>query len=77
MKPRCYLPPENWGKNSLVLSGKPAHHLLRVLRLKAGASLVCFNGVGEEASAQVEKATRSQLTLSLEPPRAAKNDTTR
>jgi len=66
MRVRCYLPPEQWGDSVVRVTGREAHHLLRVLRVTSGDVVTCFDGKGSEARAVVEELSRGELTLRLE-----------
>lgn len=70
MTVRCFLAPEQWGEGEVHLSGREAHHLARVVRVSSGESVVCFDGMGREASARVLKVTGQGLLLSVGPSRA-------
>lgn len=48
-----------------LLNRDQSHYLLRVLRLKAGAELFCFDGRGCEWVARVESIERRECTISL------------
>lgn len=48
-----------------TLSGAEAHHLLHVLRAKAGVQLVLFDGSGAEFAARVERIDRTQVELAV------------
>src|ERR1051326_6525931 len=50
---RFYIPPEHWNRGALTLIGSQAHHARNVLRMKAGAKLVLFNGQGREITAEI------------------------
>ena len=62
---RCYLPPQEWDSPTVRISGPPAHHLIRVLRVKPGDLLVCFDGRGTEAQATVRQISRKELQVQL------------
>jgi len=53
---RFYVPKENIGKKQIMVSGKEAHHLLDVMRMKEGDSVVVFDGTGNEYTGYLEKA---------------------
>lgn len=65
MNRRCYLPPRDWGKGEVGITGREAHHLAHVLRVKPGAVLTCFDGEGHEAEGIVCRVTRRELFLKL------------
>ncbi len=48
-----------------VLNRDQSHYVLRVLRLKVGAKLGCFNGRGCEWEATIEAVERRECTISL------------
>lgn len=65
MTPRCYLCPSAWGSDLVELTGPEAHHLARVLRVKAGDPVTCFDGAGREGQGRVLQVTRRGMTLEL------------
>jgi 16S rRNA (uracil1498-N3)-methyltransferase len=50
---RCYVNPANWNESDLFLSAEEEHHLLHVLRAKAGDTVAVFDGRGSEATAEI------------------------
>lgn len=66
---RCHLPPDEWTQGEVSLSGPEAHHLVRVLRVRPGERLVCFDGQGREAEAVVQRVSAGKLLLRLGPPK--------
>jgi 16S rRNA (uracil1498-N3)-methyltransferase len=48
-----------------VLAGAEAHHLLHVLRAKAGTRVTLFDGSGWEFEAVVERTSRSEVELTI------------
>ncbi len=66
---RCYLPPERWGEQPVRISGRQAYHLIRVLRVRSGDSLSCFDGRGREAEATVRRVSGLDLLLEIGPER--------
>lgn len=48
-----------------VLDGPEAHHLIHVMRAKAGMRVTLFDGTGAEFAAQVEKVGRSEVQLTV------------
>ena len=65
MSIRCYLPPEEWCRTTVTLSGREAYHLSRVLRVTPGTVVTCFDGQGHEAPAQVRRVIRREIQLEL------------
>ena len=62
---RAYLPPESWAEGAIYLTGREAHHLRDVLRLRSGAELICFDGRGREAAARVRSLDRKGVALEV------------
>jgi 16S rRNA (uracil1498-N3)-methyltransferase len=48
-----------------TLDGAEAHHLIHVMRAKAGTRVTLFDGSGAEFAAQVEKVGRSDVQLAI------------
>ena len=59
-----YLPASQWGKK-LELSGPEAHHLGRVLRLRAGDDVIVLDGEGREAQCRIESVGRQNAMLDI------------
>jgi 16S rRNA (uracil1498-N3)-methyltransferase len=62
--------PEAGADRLATLSRDEAHHLVHVLRVRAGDEIVVFDGRGREWLARVDAATRSSVTVELISPRA-------
>ncbi len=60
---RFHLPPDAWETPSLT--GDEARHLSQVLRMKAGDSLIVFDGRGRRAAAEVLEVSRDRVPLKL------------
>ena len=54
-----------------VLDARQSHHLVRVLRLAAGAPVECFDGSGARFDARIERADAKACTVRLLAPIAA------
>ncbi|GEM88781.1 16S rRNA (uracil(1498)-N(3))-methyltransferase [Oceanithermus desulfurans] len=70
-KPRVFVPridPE------IVLTGREAHHLLHVLRVRPGREVVVFDGAGLEAEARVLRAGEGVVRLEAGEPRAVRRE---
>ncbi len=52
-----------------TLSGAEAHHLAQVLRVKPGAKVKAFDGLGLEAAGEVQEVDELSVTLRLELPK--------
>ena len=53
---------ENLQKDNVTISDAEAHHLIHVLRCRAGAQVTLFDGLGMEAKSEVVSVTRKDLT---------------
>lgn len=62
---RLHLLPEEFAAAEVRLSGARARRLAKVLRLRAGAELLVFDGAGGERRASVLRAGRATATLRL------------
>lgn len=72
--PRVYTP-QNLNMGLLVeLEAAASKHLLTVLRLKAGAPVILFNGDGREFSARLEGANRNRASVSIGTQRPARTE---
>ena len=65
MTRRLYLEPEQFRAAEVRLTGAPARRLVSVLRLRAGAELRVFDGLGAERRATVARTGRATATLEL------------
>jgi 16S rRNA (uracil1498-N3)-methyltransferase len=64
-RPRFYAPGARAGAGSVALPPDEAHHLAHVLRLKAGADVVVFDGAGHEWQGRVASIGRRDATIDL------------
>lgn len=62
MSERFYLPGD-LAQPDLVLEGSEAHHLAHVLRLRAGQSVVLFDGRGAEVDATITAVSKREVRL--------------
>ncbi len=53
------------GGDVAVLAGPEAHHLIHVMRAKAGLRVVLFDGSGAEFTAVVEEVKHAEVRLSI------------
>lgn len=51
-----------------VISGPTAHHLVRVLRVRAGASIRCTDGAGTVWNGRIESVDATDVVVTLGPP---------
>lgn len=63
MTPRCFVTPEAWRHDTIMLSRDDSHHLSDVLRLPVGASVTVCDGQGGEASAVITASQGGVLTV--------------
>lgn len=61
-------------ENSVMLEGQQAHYLSKVLRLKANASLILFNGDGFEYKSCVTDIGKHNITLEIQEAVAANSE---
>lgn len=64
--PRIYLPAPLTADTLIPLSEACFHHVARVLRLKAGANVVLFNGEGGEFHGVLDQVTRRSAMVRLQ-----------
>jgi 16S rRNA (uracil1498-N3)-methyltransferase len=62
---RFYVPKEAVTGELITVSGKEAHHILDVMRLKVSDEAVVFDGTGTEYSCVVKEAARKSLVLQV------------
>lgn len=60
---RFYLPPDECQSSALTLTGREAHHGLRVLRLRKGEPVVVLNGAGKVFNCEVSSLSRDTIGL--------------
>jgi 16S rRNA (uracil1498-N3)-methyltransferase len=62
---RFYLPPEQCQGTTFSLTGREAHHALRVLRVQRGERVVVLDGVGGELTCEVRNCGRDVVELTV------------
>ncbi|MGB0721533.1 MAG: 16S rRNA (uracil(1498)-N(3))-methyltransferase [Gammaproteobacteria bacterium] len=72
--PRIYLAPEDGEGHRLKLPQAQAHHLNRVLRLREGASLILFDGLGNEATARIVEIQGKTVLVDIDAWRAVSRE---
>lgn len=63
---RFYLPPDECEGSALTLTGREAHHGLRVLRLRKGERVTVLNGVGRVFGCEVTSLNRDAIGLAVQ-----------
>jgi 16S rRNA (uracil1498-N3)-methyltransferase len=66
MAHRLFLPPSLRAGEARTLSAEHGHYLTRVLRLKPGAEVACFDGTGREFDARLSEASGKTVRLQIE-----------
>jgi 16S rRNA (uracil1498-N3)-methyltransferase len=65
VQPRAYAPDLDPSEKNVALSAEESGHLIRVLRLDAGARVVVFDGRGAQYLARITTAAKDRVTLAL------------
>jgi 16S rRNA (uracil1498-N3)-methyltransferase len=63
--PRFYLPPEACKGDTLLLTGREAHHGAQVLRLRAGDEVTVLDGAGTRLVCALKGVSRKAIELSV------------
>ena len=63
---RFYLPPDECQGSALTLTGREAHHGLRVLRLRKGERVTVLNGVGRVFDCEITSLNRDTIGLDVQ-----------
>jgi 16S rRNA (uracil1498-N3)-methyltransferase len=64
--PDRFFVPEPITSDRVTLGGEEAHHLIHVLRAKAGLAVTLFDGIGSEFAARIERVGRTEVELAIE-----------
>jgi 16S rRNA (uracil1498-N3)-methyltransferase len=62
---RFYVSKESVKENQVLISGKEAHHILDVMRLKVSDEIVVFDGTGKEYVGKVKEVGHKTLSLEI------------
>jgi len=73
--PHRFFIPGSFEPDLLLLEGSEAHHLLHVLRMQVGDSVLVFNGTGVEAEAVITKTARKTVEIKITERREAQANT--
>jgi len=60
---RFYIPPETGAGDEILLQGDEAHHALRVVRMRAGDTVVLLDGAGREIQGTVLELLRREVRI--------------
>lgn len=71
---RFYVPEEAVKGSSIRISGKEAHHILDVMRLKVSDEVVVFDGTGKEYTGIVKEAGYKSLSIEIVRTRKTSSD---
>lgn len=63
--PRLYIPQTLTPGDTLTVSGQSAHHVMHVLRLRAGTVIRVFDGNGHEHDATLQEIGRSDIRVKI------------
>ena len=63
--PRFYLPADQSKSEPLFLTGREAHHALRVLRLRVGDRVMIHDGAGSQLLCAIDQYDRDKVKLKL------------
>ena len=62
---RFFSPAENISGDRITISGKEAHHILRVMRLKLEDSVTIFDNQGNEYKGQIAERGKENVVVKL------------
>ena len=62
---RFFAPPDQINDSLITLDADESHHLSRVLRLSAGATVFAFDGLGNEYQCEVAEVSKKSVSLSI------------
>ncbi|KAF0221243.1 MAG: hypothetical protein FD174_381 [Geobacteraceae bacterium] len=62
---RFFIPSHTFTGNAVTITGDTFRHMVKVLRLKAGARLLLANGEGQEAEGVIQRIDRESLIIAL------------
>lgn len=63
---RFFIPPESITKDTAVITGQEAHHIIQVMRLKTGGCIRAFDGSGTSYQGRIKEITRGCVTITIE-----------
>lgn len=63
---RFFVPPGSLDRRTVTIEGELHHHMIRVLRLKAGMPVLLADGEGHEARGTINQVGKENLTVALE-----------
>ena len=63
---RFYSPPQNIKEDRIILKGKEAHHIYKVMRLRVSDEVVVFDGGQKEYTGRIIKAEDKQVVVKID-----------
>lgn len=63
---KFFIPPESITKDTAVITGQEAHHIIQVMRLKTGECISAFDGSGTSYQGRIKEITRRSVTITIE-----------
>ena len=62
---RYFIAPEQFAESRSRITGEDAHHILNVMRAKAGEQLIVSDGLGREAIATITALSKAEVTVEV------------
>lgn len=62
---RFYVSPEHIRENKIYITGKEAHHIKDVLRLKKGSAIAAFDGKGKEYKGMIAEMRSNEVVVAV------------
>ncbi|MVO99465.1 16S rRNA (uracil(1498)-N(3))-methyltransferase [Paenibacillus lutrae] len=62
---RYFVPAENFGEDTVQITGDDAHHLARVMRAEEGDRCICSDGVGREVLVEVTAVDKNKVEAKI------------
>ncbi|TMN21005.1 16S rRNA (uracil(1498)-N(3))-methyltransferase [Lentibacillus cibarius] len=62
---RYFVPAESWEQNGVLIKGDDAHHISRVMRLKAGNEVICNHPDGQAAICEITEITNNAVRTEM------------
>lgn len=62
---RYFIPVEQFGEQTVIITGEDVHHLQRVMRAEIGTKLICSNGTDREAVVEIINMTKQTIEAGI------------